>query len=103
MKQERECSVHKAVDLIGSKWTLLILHQLCTNKRGFNELLHSIEGINPRVLSIRLKEMSDRGLVAKTVHSSSPPQVEYSITPQGDSLKSIIDQLGSWADSLESR
>ena len=102
MNPNRSCDVHKAMDLLGSKWTLLILHQLCAQKRGFNELLHGIQGINPRALSLRLKEMAERGLVTKTVHSTSPPQVEYALTPQGASLKSIIEQLGAWAGSLPS-
>ncbi len=100
MSPQPSCNVHKAVDLIGSKWTLLILHQLCSQKRGFNELLHGIEGINPRALSIRLKEMAEHGLVIKTVRPTSPPQVEYSLTTQGDSLKGIIEQIGEWASTL---
>ena len=100
MNPDRSCNVHKAVDLIGSKWTLLILHQLCTQKRGFNELLHGIQGINPRALSLRLKGMAEHGLVTKTILPNSPPQVEYALTEQGASLKSIIEQLGAWAGSL---
>ncbi len=101
MHETRSCNVHKALDLIGSKWTLLIIHQLCSKKRGFNELLHSIEGINPRVLSLRLKDLVSENLVIKTVYSASPPQVEYSLTPEGAALKSIINDLGEWAKSVQ--
>jgi DNA-binding HxlR family transcriptional regulator len=103
MTSEPPCGVHKAVDLIGSKWTLLILHRLCSKAQGFNALLHGIDGINPRALSTRLKEMAEHGLVTKKVHPTSPPQVEYALTPQGAALKSIIEQLGEWAVSLPSR
>lgn len=101
MGTESLCNVHRAVNLIGSKWTILILHQLCTKAKGFNELLHGIEGINPRALSVRLKEMADHGLIVKTVHPTSPPQVEYCLTKEGAALKSIIEQLGNWADSID--
>jgi DNA-binding HxlR family transcriptional regulator len=101
VNDSHKCSVHKALDLIGSKWTLLIIHQLCSKKRGFNELLHSIEGINPRVLSLRLKDLAEEKLVTKTVHSTSPPQVEYTLTKEGAALKSIITDLGTWADSVQ--
>lgn len=100
MPKQAHCSVHKAIDLLGNKWTILILHQLCSSKRGFNELLHSIEGINPRALSLRLKELAAHRLIKKTILPASPPQVEYALTPRGASLKSIINQLGTWADSL---
>lgn len=97
------CPVQHAVELIGSKWTLLILHQLCTTARGFNELLHGIEGINPRSLSLRLKDMVARGLVVKTVSAQTPIRVSYSLTPAGAKLKHIITQLGEWADALPTR
>ncbi|MDB4940134.1 MAG: transcriptional regulator, HxlR family [Candidatus Doudnabacteria bacterium] len=97
--QKPLCSVHKAVDLIGSKWTILILHQLCSDKRGFNELLKGIQDINPRALSARLKEMVDSKLITRTLHPDSR-QVEYALTNKGASLKSIITQLGNWADTI---
>ena len=100
MAEAPSCNVHKAVDLIGSKWTLLILHQLCAKPRGFNELLHGIAGINPRALSLRLKGMAEQGLVTKTIHPTSPPQVEYALTERGAALTSIIEQLGDWAGKL---
>lgn len=100
MGEERLCGVHKAVGLIGSKWVLLILHNLCQEKRGFNELLRRIEGISPRLLSQRLKELAECGLITKAVFPTNPPRVEYSLTEKGASLKDIIEQLGRWADSV---
>lgn len=100
MSEEQCRGVYKAVELIGSKWMLLILHNLCTKKKGFNDLQRSIAGISPRILSLRLKELVDNGLVQKTVFPTTPPTVEYSITPKGASLKSIIQSLGDWADTV---
>ncbi len=100
MSFEDTCGIQKATQLIGSKWTLLIIHQLCTRPRGFNELLHAVDGINPRALSLRLKDLVEHKLLKKTVVPTSPPQVEYSLTPQGIALKGIIADLGEWAESI---
>ena len=98
MHDNEMCGVQKAVELIGSKWVLLILHNLCSSKKGFNELMRSVDGISPRLLSARLKELVEHGLVQKTVLSTTPPQVEYSLTPKGDSLKTIINSLAQWGE-----
>ena len=100
MAPQTLCGVNKAVDLIGSKWVLLILYKLCTTKHGFNQLLRETEGISPRILSLRLKEMVEHGLVKKEILPTSPPQVEYSLTGKGEALKTIIAQLGQWADTV---
>lgn len=94
------CRVHRAVDLVGSRWTLLIIHQLCTTARGFNELLRSIDGINPRTLSLRLKELVAHHLVTKTALPTTPVRVEYALTAEGAQLKGIINRLGDWAAAL---
>lgn len=100
LKNKRKCTVHKAMDLLGQKWTILILHHLCTDKRGFNELLTGIEGINPRALSLRLKEMIDHDLIEKTSSPEIKNHVYYSLTPRGQELKGIIKQLGKWAEAV---
>jgi len=92
-------SLEKALSVIGGKWTLLILYNLCFQKRGFNELQRNIPGISPRILSLRLKDLLEHSLISKTVKPTNPPQVDYAITEKGASLKSILQQLGSWAES----
>lgn len=96
MPEKEMCGVQKAVELIGSKWVLLILHNLCSSKKGFNELLRAVEGISPRLLSARLKDLVEHGLIHKTVFPTTPPQVEYSLTTKGESLKAIIASLAKW-------
>jgi DNA-binding HxlR family transcriptional regulator len=97
MKTKHKCNVHKAVDLLGKKWTLLIIHQLCTSKQGFNDLMHNIEDINPRALSECLKEMAEDQLLIKTVDPSNKRLFKYSLTNKGAKLKTIVEQLGQWA------
>ncbi len=100
MNEHKLCGVYKAVDLIGSKWVLLILHKLCDEKKGFNDLLRAVDGISPRILSLRLKDLLDNGLIKKAVFPTNPPTVEYSITKKGASLRNIIQSLGDWADTV---
>lgn len=95
----KENKVIGAVNLIGSKWVLLILRNLCTEEKGFNELLRAVEGISPRILSLRLKDLAEHGLVSKKVFLTNPPQVEYSLTQKGISLCSIVISLSDWAES----
>lgn len=92
--------VYKATSLIGSKWTLIILFNLCITKKGFNELQRLARGISPRTLSLRLKKLVAGGVVAKKVLPMNPPRVEYSLTSKGRALKKVISDLGRWADQV---
>ena len=97
MTETAACKVHKAIDIIGSKWVLQILYTMCTGKRGFNELERMIGGISPRILSLRLKELVEFGLVHKEIIPTTPPQTQYSLTEKGQTLKSVITSLAEWA------
>ena len=99
MTDSTACKVHHAIDILGSKWVLPILYNLCTGTRGFNELERRIEGISPRILSLRLKELVEFGLVKKNILPTSPPQTEYSLTEKGATLKSVVTSLGEWAEA----
>lgn len=96
-----QCGVNHALKLIGNKWALVVIHYLCTSPRGFNELIRLIEGISPKILSERLKELTDSGLVVKTVFPTTPPTVEYRLTSLGASLKPILADLNRWGETLD--
>jgi DNA-binding HxlR family transcriptional regulator len=100
METTSQCGLEKATTLIGSKWVLHIMQNVCEHKKGFNELLRLIPGISPRILSLRLKELVESGLITKTVLPTTPPQVEYAVTAKGTALKSVIRQLADWADTV---
>lgn len=95
-----QCGVDKTFKLLGNKWSLVVLYYLCTEPRGFNELQRLIDGISPKVLSDRLKELIDNGLVSKTVFPTNPPTVAYALTDQGRSLKPILDSLNEWGEKF---
>lgn len=94
-----DCGVTKALRIIGSKWSLHILHKLCDEKKRFGELQKALDGISPRTLSYRLKELEQEGIVKKKVFPVIPLHVEYSLTPKGQALKDIFKQIEHWGNS----
>lgn len=92
------CPVATTVQLIGSKWKLLILRNLMARPWRFNELWKDLEGISQKVLTESLRSMETDGLVARTVYPEVPPRVEYSLTELGQSLKPVLDAMKDWGE-----
>lgn len=90
------CPVATTVQLIGSKWKLLILRNLLAHPWRFNELRKSLEGISQKVLTDSLRSMEEDGLVTRTVYPEVPPRVEYSVSPLGESMRPIIQAMEQW-------
>ncbi len=88
--------VMRTIKIIGSKWTILILRELCEGTRRFNELQRSLSGISPKTLSVRLTELEKGGIVKKKVFAEVPLHVEYSLTKKGLSLRDIIEKMHEW-------
>ncbi len=87
------CAVAACADLIGSKWTSLIIHDLSEGPRRFTELEHACPGISPRTLSERLHMLEVEGMVVRSSYPESPPRVEYALTPKGAALLPIIEEM----------
>lgn len=98
-----ECPVATAVQLIGSKWKLLILRNLLQRPWRFNELKKSIEGISQKVLTDSLRSMESDGIVNRTVYTESPLKVEYSLSELGESMRPIIMVMESWGINYKNR
>ena len=90
------CPVATTVQLIGSKWKLLILRNLLARPWRFNELRKSLEGTSQKVLTDSLRSMEEDGLVTRTVYPEVPPRVEYSLSPLGESMRPIIQAMEQW-------
>lgn len=95
---DKSC-VMKTIKIIGSKWTILILHELCSGKKRFGELQRALRGISPKTLSLRLKQLEKDGIVKKEIFAEVPLHVEYSLTPRGQSLRKIITLMRDWGES----
>ena len=87
------CSVAACAEIIGAKWTALLVHDLSEGPRRFSELEHSCAGISPRTLSERLRALEDEGILERRSYAESPPRVEYELTDKGRALLPIIDAM----------
>ncbi len=94
---DQQC-LSKTLKVIGSKWTIPILHQLCGGTRRFGQLAQTLPGISPKTLSLRLKELERGGVVKKKVFAEVPLHVEYSLTAKGLSLRTIINKMKTWGE-----
>ena len=90
------CPVATTVQLIGSKWKLLILRNLLARPWRFNELKKNLEGISQKVLTDSLRSLEEDGIVTRTVYPEVPPRVEYSLSELGNSMRPIIRAMEQW-------
>lgn len=98
------CPVETCVQLIGSKWRLLIMRDLLLNgTMRFSALQRSVGKVSQKVLTTNLRAMEDAGLVVRRVYPEVPPRVEYSLTETGRSLKPIIDAMWTWGESYQAK
>ena len=91
-----ECPVATTIQLIGSKWKLLILRNLSQRPWRFNELKKSLEGISQKVLTDSLRSMETDGIITRTIYPDVPPRVEYALNDLGQSMRPIIMAMEEW-------
>lgn len=95
------CPVATTVQLIGSKWKLLILRNLRMRPWRFNELRRDLEGVSQKVLTDSLRAMEDDGIITRTVYPEVPPRVEYALSPLGKSMEPILDAMEQWGSAYQ--
>jgi DNA-binding HxlR family transcriptional regulator len=93
---DQACPVAKALELVGERWTLLIVRDLLGGARRFQDFQASLPGIAPALLSERLKLMEEHGLVARRFYSEHPPRAEYGLTDRGRELGVVVGALAAW-------
>ncbi len=89
---------HHAVELIGTKWTGAILRALQMERCRFTEISAMIPGLSDRLLSERLKELEQEGIVTRIVTPETPVRIEYRLTNKGKALDEVMDAVGHWAE-----
>ena len=97
------CPVATTVQLIGSKWKLLILRNLLARPWRFNELKRDLEGISQKVLTDSLRSLEEDGIITRTVYPEVPPRVEYTLTELGRSLKPVLDAMWNWGEAYQAQ
>ncbi len=96
------CPIQFVVDLLGNKWSILVLRELFQGPRRTNEFLKALPGISTKTLTARLRDLEAHGLVQREVFPEIPPRVEYSLTPKGLEFRPVLmamHELGTqWLD-----
>ena len=97
------CPVATTVQLIGSKWKLLIIRNLRSRPWRFNELKKDLEGISQKVLTDSLRSMEEDGIITRTVYPEVPPRVEYALSELGESMRPIINAMEVWGKDYKEK
>ena len=88
----------QAIQLLGKRWTGLLLDTLMSGPKRFCELTSNVEGLSDRVLSDRLRELEVEGIVERVVYPQIPVRVEYQLTEKGRALKPVVETIHQWAE-----
>ncbi len=98
------CPVEVTLDLIDGRWKGVVLHHLLSAAcLRFNELRRRLPGITQRLLTKQLRELEGAGLVTRTVYAEVPPRVEYRLTPEGESLRPLVEFAEAWGKARITR
>ena len=91
-----KCPIETTLKMLGCKWKVLIIRELLTGTKRFCELKKSVTGITQKVLTSKLREMEELGLLERKVYDQNPPKVEYTLTDIGYSLREVLEILKTW-------
>lgn len=95
-----ECrGVEESFELLSKKWTGLLVRSLLGGEKFFCDLEAALPDLSARMLSLRLQELGDAGLVERRVHDQTPVRVSYRLTPRGEALGPVISAIEAWARS----
>jgi len=95
-----ECPVARTLDLIGERWTILLLRDLLRHgPQKFQDFEASLPGVAPNTLSARLKSLEENGLVRRQLYNERPPRLEYVLTEKGKSLGAVVKAMRDWGSA----
>ena len=100
---QQRCPIARSLDIVGDRWTLLIIRDLGRGHSKFVDLMRELRGIAPNVLSDRLKLLEREGLVASTMYSQHPPRAEYRLTEKGEALRPVLRAFIEWGNEYAPR
>lgn len=91
-----ECSIEKSLNIIGGKWSFLVLRELFCGTKRFGELKNSIHCISSKSLTDTLRHLEEKGILIRNAYATIPPTVEYSLTEKGTALHTILHEMKVW-------
>ena len=100
MSRSVRCPVASSLDVVGDRWTLLIVRDLLRGHTRFTDLARSVEGVPGSLLSDRLRLLEREGVVHRRFYSDHPPRAEYILTAKGHALGVVVGALASWGEQF---
>ena len=91
----------RAMDILSKKWNCLIIRCMLSEPRRFSDISNFVDGLSDRLLSQRLQELEESGIVKRRVYDTKPVQVEYDLTIKGAALRQVVEAIQQWADQWE--
>jgi DNA-binding HxlR family transcriptional regulator len=92
----QNCPIAQTMDLVGERWTVLILRELFLGRRRFSEVAAGVPGASTRTVSDRLRMLEKAGIVERRLYNEYPPRAEYTLTPLGRSLDPVLQAMFDW-------
>ena len=100
-KSQEWCPVARTLDIVGDRWTMLVVRDLFLGQSKFSDMLESLEGISPNLLADRLKRLERQSIVERVFYSDHPPRAEYCLTEKGNELGPVITAMAEWGIRYE--
>lgn len=92
----QSCNIAQTLNILGDRWTLLVVHEILTGRTTFNEIKKALDGISANLLSDRLKSLEVHGLISSSLYSEHPPRYEYKLTEHGEALEDVFNAFIVW-------
>lgn len=90
------CNIAQTLNIIGDRWTLLIIHEILIGNTTFSDIKRALDGISSNLLSDRLKYLESSGLISFTLYSEHPPRYSYTLTKSGEDLEDVFNAMILW-------
>lgn len=101
-RYDLQCNIAQTLNIIGDRWTLLILHELLIGETNFNDIKLKLPGLSANLLSTRLKDLEKAGLIVSELYTAHPPRYAYKLTESGKALETVFNAMILWgADYLQ--
>lgn len=98
---QQDCPVARTLDVVGDRWTMLILRDLSWGRRRFSALLESLQGISPNLLSERVKKLEASGMIERVFYSDHPPRAEYKLSAKGKAFVPVLKAMRAYGEEWE--
>ena len=90
------CNIAQSLNIIGDRWTILIIHEIFIGRTTFNDIRKALDGLSANILSERLKLLEEKGLVKSELYSTHPPRYQYMLTESGEDLEHVFNSFIIW-------